>query len=67
MLQILPIQVTLEISFELYHRDLTPRFSFQKSDEGWFECQISSTPIISHLVYLDIAGEQSAAPTLAKY
>merc|ERR1719150_3203825 len=27
----------------------------QRSDEGWFECQISSTPIISHLVYLDIA------------
>ena len=44
-------------------RDLTPRFSFQKSDEGWFECQISSTPIISHLVYLDIAGEKG--PTLS--
>merc|ERR1712228_584106 len=27
----------------------------QKSDEGWFECQISSTPVISHLVYLNIA------------
>ena len=29
----------------------------QKADEGWFECQISSTPVISHLVYLNIAGE----------
>jgi len=27
----------------------------QKSDEGWFECQISSTPVTSHLVYLNIA------------
>jgi len=27
----------------------------QKSDEGWFECQISSTPVISHLLYLNIA------------
>ena len=31
-------------------------FLLQKADEGWFECQISSTPVISHLVYLNIAG-----------
>jgi len=27
----------------------------QRADEGWFECQISSTPVISHLIYLNIA------------
>ena len=60
MLQILPIQVLsskikLDITARCWNADLIS-LSFQKSDEGWFECQISSTPVISHLVYLNIAG-----------
>ena len=40
----------------LYIFSESQTFLLQKADEGWFECQISSTPVISHLVYLNIAG-----------
>ena len=62
MLQILPIQVLSadsSIPAGYYQDEMLIIISlFQKSDEGWFECQISSTPVISHLVYLDIAGRR---------
>ena len=55
MLQILPIQVQVDGFTSLYIFYIQT-FLLQKADEGWFECQISSTPVISHLVYLNIAG-----------
>ena len=30
---------------------------FQRSDNGVYECQVSTTPVMSHLVHLKVAGE----------
>jgi hypothetical protein len=29
----------------------------RKEDEGFFECQISTTPLVSHTIYLSVIGE----------